>query len=346
VTSLPGAPTDFSAGFEPLDDQQVSHMLDQLWGVQGATWERQGSERDQTLVVSWPKGKGVLKISHPADDPARLSQLVAVLGYLEERGDALPFRVQRVRRTVTGELVGLGGGRPAHFLDYLEGTPLRHVPLDTAAMSGVGRATRQLEAVLEGFSGDLDREHPWALMSHELLAEAVDTVEEEALRLGLRRLIDIARETTIPEAMSLEFFASHNDGHGDNLLMANGEVAGVLDWGDAIRQPRVANLAVACSYARNYGDSWSEGNPWAAATALRSGYLDAGGPDEGEGLWGELVLVRLAQRIIRNGEIAKIASDGGVYARRNMVSSVTDLRQMWESRPDGVYPGHSKDPLW
>jgi len=248
VTSLPGTPTDFSAGFEPLDNTQVAHMLDELWGIRGATWDRQGSERDQTLVVSFPEGKGVLKISHPADDPMRLGQLVAVLGYLEDHGDTLPFRVQRVRQTLTGEPIGWGFGRPAHLLDYLEGTPLRHVPLDSSAMAGIGRATRQLEAVLEGFSGDLDREHPWALMSNDLLAQAVDTVEEVDLREGLQRLIHIAQESTIPRAMSLEFFPTHNDGHGDNLLITHGQVSGVLDWGDSVRQPRVANLAVACSY--------------------------------------------------------------------------------------------------
>ena len=41
----------------------------------------------------------------------------------------------------------------------------------------------------------------------------------------------------------------HNDLNDENLLVRDGAIAGVIDFGDAIETVRAAELAIACTYA-------------------------------------------------------------------------------------------------
>ena len=337
-------PEAFLSSFHPLGDSDVSALLSTSWGLTEATWSAFGSERDDTLHVTCPEGEYVLKVSHPTDNHDRLHRQLSMMSFVGKH--SLPFATQTPVPTVTGGPTAMTNGRLAHLLPYLPGTPIRHSPLDADGVGAVGAAVWHLQKLLADYPDPYDTEHPWALGSVAGVAEHLDAVSPEAVREGCERILEHVATDTLPRLASLPPHPTHNDAHTDNVLVEGGAVVGIVDWGDSVAQPWVADLAVAASYARGYHPMWLSGDPWQAATCLRAGYVGAGGPDEHPDLFGELVIARLIQRIVLNLAVANNASDGGEYARRNMVNSVRDANDLFVTRPGNVFPRLGRDPLW
>ena len=334
----------FSAPFAPLSDGEIDTLLTDAWGIEGATWSAFGSERDDTLRITAGGDAFVLKVAHPADDPARLHRQIALMNYVGDQD--LPFATQTTVTTRAGQTTASVNGRIAHLLPFLPGAPIRLSPQGPDGLLAIGAAVHSLQEAMADYPHPHDTDHPWALSSLERALRSIEVVSPDSLREGCRRLLTEAISHTLPRLRALPAQPTHNDAHTDNVLVDGQRVVGIVDWGDSITQPQIADLAVAASYARGYHPMWREGDPWRAATTLRDGYLGAGGHDESPELFAELVLARLAQRIVLNLEIASSARDGGVYARRNMVNSVQDLEELFVSRPEGVFPGLGREPLW
>lgn len=337
-------PEAFSARFSQLDPEFLTEALGTFWGITEFTYSAFGSERDDTLKISSRDGDYVVKIAHPQDDGDRIQRQLSLMRFVAE--GHLPFATQAPIATLSGENIALIEGRIAHLLPFLPGMPIRHQPLDEEGVLGVGRAVWKLQQRMVAYPDSYDTEHPWALPSLGFAVSRLDNVEPGHIRQGCEKIIYKAIDSTLPRIRKLPHHPTHNDAHTDNVLVAGQTVVGLVDWGDSVSQPHVADLAVAASYARGYHPRWLAGDPWQAAHLVRRGYVDAGGPDGLADLFGELVLARLAQRIVLNLAIAGTAHDGGAYAKRNMVASVRDANDLFISRPDDVFPELGRTPLW
>ena len=337
-------PEAFLSSFDRLGDEHVRSLLHDSWGLVDVTWSAFGSERDDTLHVSCTSGEFVLKVAHPLDDPDRLHRQLSLMEFVGKA--SLPFATQTPVPTTSGDTTASINGRLAHLLPFLRGTPIRHSPQTAEGLANIGAAVWQLQEHLATYPEPYDTEHPWALGSLDTVLQKLNAVTPNNVRQGCERILTHVVQTTLPRLADLPAQPTHNDAHTDNVLVDGQTVVGIVDWGDSITQPRVADLAVAASYARGYHPMWVEGGPWQAATILRQGYIGAGGPDEYADLFAELVIARLAQRIVVNLAIAQHASDGGEYARRNMVNSVQDINDLFVTRAPDVFPSLGREPLW
>lgn len=337
-------PEAFSARFDRIDDELLGELLSSCWGISQFTSSAFGSERDDTLKVSTTDGDYVVKIAHPEDDAGRIGRQLSLMTFVA--GGSVPFATQAPIPTLAGESTAIVDRRVAHLLPFLPGTPIRHQPLDDEGVQAVGQAVWHLQQQMVAYPEPYDTEHPWALPSLGFAAAKLDRIEQATIREGCQTIINEAQRSTLPRLAALPSYPTHNDAHTDNVLVSGQTVVGLVDWGDSVSQPHIADLAVAASYARGYHPMWREGHPWKAANTIRRGYIEAGGPDEPDGLFGELVLARLAQRIVLNRAIAATAQDGGAYATRNMVASVQDANDLFVTRPDDVFPELGRNPLW
>lgn len=334
----------FSESFERANPHGVRSLLTEEWGFTNPQWSAFGSERDDTLLVEERGSRYVLKIAHPGGDPARIERQLALMEHAN--AGLLPFSIQAVVRTKAGNRTGLFLNRTASLLTYLPGKPIRSTRQDARGVRAIGGSIWRLQDALSSFSEAYDTEHPWALGSLTTALSHLDAVEAPEVRSGCALIMEQVIEHTLPRLHELPAFPTHNDAHTDNVLVDGQDVVGIVDWGDSVVQPWVADLAVAASYARGYHPLWREGDPWRAANTLVEGYLDAGGPEHSMDLLQELVLARLAQRIVLNLSIAQSAADGGVYAKRNMVDSMRDLSDLFASRLAGAFLGLSREALW
>ena len=226
-------------------------------------------------------------------------------------------------------------------LSYLDGELLGARPRPLVDLHALGRFHARFAAAIaaigHAYPTLTGSETAWNLTRFELYAPRADELTEGSLRDDVMRVLDRAHREVLPTLSTLPAVLAHNDLHGDNVLVSTDPfaVTGVLDFGDMTRTPRVADLAVAASYAR--GRVASTAAPWAAAATYLAGY-EAVQPltDDEHALLPELVLLRLAQRAILNSAIAATHAASAGYASRNLSAVARDLRELAASIPSAI----------
>jgi len=326
-----------TAPFAPLGAARAATLLAETHGLAVQRIDRLATERDDTFRVLTDHARLVAKFAHPLDSAAVLGDQVAVLDALARAHPELP--VQRVLPARDGALlvsVDDEAGRPRllRVLSFLEGEPLSAAPRSLTAMGALGGLHARLATAIAAIG---DAAHPpvqgaptpWNLLAVERYGPLAGGLADTALRREVEGVIERVQRDVLPRARALPALLAHNDLHGDNVLARDEPFAitGVLDFGDMTRTPRVADLAVAASYAR--GRVGSAAEPWAAARAYVAGY-EAEQPltAEEHALLPELVVLRVAQRAILNSGVAAANPAAAQYASRNLSAIARDLREL------------------
>lgn len=334
-----------TAPFVPLAAEQAAALLATTHDLAAEGLDRLATERDDSFRVRSRAGRFVAKFAHPLDDPSVLAEQVAVLAALAREHPELPM--QRVLPARDGALLttvvdDAGQSRMLRVLSFLEGEPLGAAPRSLEALRMLGALHARVAAAI-GAIGDAAQPPlrgsptPWNLLAVEHYGPHASALADSTVRREVERVIARAQDAVLPRAHALPARLAHNDLHGDNVLVRSEPfaVTGVLDFGDMTRTPRVADLAVAASYAR--GRIGGAHEPWAAARAYTAGYGDEQPlTDEEHALLPELVLLRLAQRAILNSAIAAANPSAAPYASRNLSAIARDLRELGAGIPSTI----------
>ena len=338
------SPHQLTAAFAHVSEASATALLAASHGIAVGRIDRVATERDDSFRIGTEQGAFIAKFAHPLDDPRSLHDQVAVLEAM--RRDHADLPVQRVLRSLDGELVqrvvdDAGQVRSLRVLSYLEGELLGARTRSLDDLRELGRFHARFAAAIAAI-GDADpaltgSETAWNLTRFELYSPHAVDLADGALRDDIARVLDSAHSTVLPRLEALPAVLAHNDLHGDNVLVSAAPfaVTGVLDFGDMTRTPRVADLAVAASYAR--GRAPQSSAPWAAAQAYLAGYETVHPlTDDERALLPELVLLRLAQRGILNSAIAAANPAAAGYASRNLSAIARDLRELGASIPSTI----------
>ena len=339
------SPLPLTAPFTPVTVEHARELVAHTHNLAADSITRLPTERDDTFLLRTAHGPVVAKFAHPLDEPRELHDQLAVLDALARDYPQLP--VQRVVATVDGHLStrvvdAARQSRLVRVLTYLDGEPLGARPRDLSAMHALGALHASLASAIAAI-GDaaspplLGSPTPWNLLAVELYAPLIDHVTDDDVRRAVSAVVDEARDALLPAARALPALLAHNDLHGDNVLVSSDPfaISGVLDFGDMTRTPRVADLAVAASYARGrVGDA---GEPWAAARAYVFGFeTEQPLTDDEHALLPGLVVLRVAQRAILNSAIAAANPAAAEYASRNLSAIARDLRELRQSIPSTI----------
>ncbi|WP_037068672.1 aminotransferase class III-fold pyridoxal phosphate-dependent enzyme [Pseudonocardia acaciae] len=226
-----------------------------------------------------------------ADDEPELQD--AVLAHLAGRGLPVPSLAGSATARIDGR------EHQVRLLNWVDGRVWASAgPPDARRLAGLGAAVARLDAALAGFEHPaLDREYRWHPLRATALARVLpllDDRDREFVGSSLGRLDELA-----PELRALPAQAVHNDASENNVLVgADGRVAGIIDFGDVVRAPRICGLAVAVAYAQ-----LGVPDPVAAAAAVVAGYHAEAPLTAAElRLLPDLVDIRLAMSIANAAE--------------------------------------------
>ena len=210
-------------------------MAREVFGVV-ATASRLPGELDRNFRLRREDGTSlVLKLHSPAADRDALALQDAVLEHLAARAAA--------PRLLGSTVVSVGGQeRVARLLSWLEGRPWAEIEPTASLLEQLGALVARTDRALAGF------EHPamrrplrWNLLTvPRELAEAVDGRRRELVDEVLARA---------PSLDGLPEQVIHNDANELNVLVSDGVVSGLIDFGDTVWSARVCGLAVAGAYA-------------------------------------------------------------------------------------------------
>ncbi|GAA1734157.1 phosphotransferase [Microcella frigidaquae] len=342
------SPPHLTAPFAAVPVERAAALLARTHALAVDAVERLATERDDTFRVRSGDRMLVAKLAHPLDDPRVVADQLAVLEALARIRPDLP--VPRVLPAADGALSAtiqtVDGPRLLRVLTHLDGETLGSAPRSLGDLRALGalhaRLARAIAAIGDAADPPLQgAPTEWNLLALERYGPLVPAIGDPALRSAIAAVIERAADAVLAPARALPAVLAHNDLHGDNVLVRPGppgtplEVTGVLDFGDMTRTARVADLAVAASYAR--GRVGEAGPPWAAATAYVAGYESVEPLDPAEhALLPDLVLLRLAQRGILNSAIAAANPRAAEYASRNLSAIARDLRELGASTPHRI----------
>lgn len=236
------------------------------------------SERDQNFRMQAADGKKyVMKIANAAESPVVTDFQVQALLYIENRvrEQGIPVTVPEMVRMLDGEVSFLlpidGVNHVARVVTFIEGSPLADELPSPALARNSGECLAHLGRALQGF------EHPgsrqsllWDLQQAPGLRKLVRYVRDPVAARAVDAALDDFEAHVLRELPSLRAQVIHSDLNPDNLVVREDNpdlVAGVIDFGDMLYAPLVADVAIGCSYLRV-----REGNPLSLMCEFIAGY--------------------------------------------------------------------------
>lgn len=351
--ALAQASQAFLTAVPQVSTEQAQALAWEAYGIQGNAQPLSG-ERDRNFLVRTADGSAVtLKFISAAESLAETEMQIAVLKHLAGRCAVpvplhhplrLPTATQASARVHTSPLTRpvtshvtspdwLDWRSPAgehlrvrcySFLDGKAGSDLQR---SGAAWQAWGLAIAQLHGALADFAHPAtERPFLWDARRAPMLRPWLEVVDDAQLRAQIAAFWAVFEQRLAQLGPQLPTQTIHNDLSPSNLLASDDGlcIAGVLDFGDMLLAPRVADLAISASYQMPLTDA-----PDAALAAMLAGYESLLPLSAAEhALLTDLILARLTQRMVITAWRARLYPDNRVYILRSQATATALFRRM------------------
>ena len=251
-----------------MDPELASQIAVKHFGVTGTATALAG-ERNPNFLIATATEKFVLKI-HSADEIPQIRLQENALAALDH---LVQFQTPRTIPATSGELlVEIGDRKFARMLTWIDGALWSQAQeIGEIQKAQLGRLIATVDTKLAtvectDFRTTLDQPFGWnALQANELVAD-IALIKDAELRNQVSAIFDRISNRTLAKVQALPHQLIHNDANDNNLVVADGKVSGLIDFGDLIYAPRVCGLAVGCAYQLDAND------PVASIYAIVRGY--------------------------------------------------------------------------
>ena len=247
-------------------DADAEHLLEREYGIRG-TLSRLGGENTNLLVRAADGRKFVLKLfsethaTHASADLVALEDAMTSHIAASGQGPAVPVIV----RPRDGRVPATG----ARLITFVDGTPWRHAaPRGRALREHLGRTLAHMDLALASLShAAARRTHVWDLTAAGQHRAKVTLIESPDRRRRAEWLFHLWAALAQPRFDELPRSIIHADANEDNVLVSGERVVGLIDFGDALENPTVCELAIGATYAM-----LDEDDPIDAAADVVAGY--------------------------------------------------------------------------
>ncbi|MBP1860186.1 aminotransferase class III-fold pyridoxal phosphate-dependent enzyme [Rhizobium herbae] len=255
-----------------IDD--AKSLLAEHYGLDGLL-SPLDSERDQNFkVVANNGGVYILKIVNAGEPLVESEFQTALLGHIGQHAPDLP--VPHLWPTTSGS--SLAETTSAHgvrhllrLVGWVPGLPLAQSARSENALTSLGRLLGRFDEALQGFMhpGAL-RDLDWNIRNAGRSADRLQHIDGTEDRALLKRFLARFETVVEPKLPKLRSTVIHNDANDWNVLVADDDhdrIAGLIDLGDALYAPVIAEVAIAAAYA-----GLDHADPIGAAAAIVRGF--------------------------------------------------------------------------
>jgi 4-aminobutyrate aminotransferase-like enzyme/Ser/Thr protein kinase RdoA (MazF antagonist) len=311
-----------------VDVPAAARLLRTQYGIDAGVSELR-SERDRNFLAEADGRRLVIKVSNTGDDSNQIAMECAAMEHVATVDPDLP--IPRLVSSVTGgpvTTVRAADGR-THLVRVI--TALPGEVADLTALPGwfaaeFGSITARMTRALQGFGHPAAyRRLDWDPRHVTDLRPYADELPDVRRRAPMHRLLDRfagleAASRTLPAS------TLHGDVTLSNLLLRDGGITGVIDFGDLHHTARVAELAISLTSLLRESDDL-----WADAGRFLDGYQRVLALEPAEvGLIGELVLARSAASVLISAWRAPLYPDNEEYLTSLVAGSWRILDQLTE----------------
>lgn len=276
-------------------------------------------ERDVNFRIAHKDGRALtLKFINAAEGLHETDMQVSVLKHLQHQGGVNAPCHEPANEAVLAKMPGIEPGvcehgvtldwvlyRPAQdnasvrvrAYSYLEGTAGSKLAAQPQAWRALGSVVARLGKQLASFDHPAaHRQLLWDTCQVLGIRPMLNALEDQAELRMIEEFLDIFEQKVLPVLSHLPRQIIHNDLSPSNLLVdPEGSIpVGILDFGDMVYAPRIAEIAVAASYQME-----SSSEPISVLDALIEGYQAEESLSAQERMHViDLVLARLVQRMV------------------------------------------------
>jgi Ser/Thr protein kinase RdoA (MazF antagonist) len=230
------------------------------------------SERDQNFRLRTADGQGfVVKVTGLNEDRIATDFQIAMLSHFE---DCQFNYTPQIVKTVSGEkrsVISSDAGQEycLRVVTWLDGSLLQDVEWSIDVANRFGWRLAELDRTLENFDFDGDGQAGiWNMQEASQLRNLLLHVNDNGVQKYTSAVLARLDDNVTKRLGALPRQAIHNDANPENILIgADGDVSGFIDFGDALKAPRIIEVATAASYLRTAGD-----NPLKFIAAFVEGY--------------------------------------------------------------------------
>ena len=136
------------------------------------------------------------------------------------------------------------------LLSYLEGDFLAEVKHSPTLVKAFGVFLANTDLQLQGFNHYTirARRYVWDIQHLDLIEPFIQDISEPHNRSIVEYFIQQYSEVVLPRLYELRKSIIHNDANDWNVLVNNGQITGLIDFGDVVYAPLVQEIAVAITY--------------------------------------------------------------------------------------------------
>ncbi len=256
-----------------LSEKQLAEIFLRGYNLRGKISRLPGE--NQNYRITTPKGQRfILKLADPQHPVSLIDLEHSVTAFLHQSNVQLAF--PRLIPAQSGELVyrhPVGNQIVRACLwNYVAGTPWgEHNRLNHLVFHDLGRALGELDTVLAQFDHPAaHRTHPWDLAAASQHRQKIQLIDDPTRRRLLEWAFHLYAANARPSLPRLPHSVIHGDANDENLLLSNGRLTALLDFGDCLYNPTVCELAIALAYAM-----LDQENPLQAGAEVVRGYHTA-----------------------------------------------------------------------
>ena len=232
---------------------------------------RAAGENENFLVSTRDGARFIAKVAGSGTDRGRIELEHLTVEAVASAG--LDIALPRLIPTRHGEVIfsfvdGAGNRRCARLLEFVPGHAWgMSVPAPTSRLQHLGQMIAHVALALRGIDTPAARvSHPWDLERVQPhwanLSVVGDRERRRTLAVAFQRWAAAKQDlATVPRGLI------HGDLNDDNILINDGAICGLLDFGDALVNPLVCDLAIALAYVL-----LDQPDPWGAGAQIIVGY--------------------------------------------------------------------------
>lgn len=308
-----------------LSPEGAEALVQARYGIT-ATARRVASERDTNFHIRSDRGEFVLKLANPTEAFQVTDFQTQALLHLENAAPDLC--VPKVVVPLDGPVMfttDLPDGRQSttRMLTWVQGTPMEGVAVTAPLRRDLGMRQGQLARALSTFAHPED-EHDllWDMQRAARLRGMIPHLPDPDLRDFATRTIDDFDARIGPALARLRQQVVHNDLNPHNIVVADGRISGILDFGDMVRTALIADVAVAGAYLVLDGES-----PADTIGDLIEGYAREMPLQDAEiAVLPDLLVLRMVSSLIISNWRAARYPENAAYILRNGAACLRGIR--------------------
>ena len=254
-----------------LSEQYIKELVRSHYGLEVTVSQIPGYE-DQNFLLSEAGGRQLIaKVNVNPADPYFLEAQIKMMLFLKQKDPGLG--IQEVISNIQGAgLTAIHDGEKQLYmrvLSYLDGTFMADLEEGPDSVpENLGAVLGSMDLHLKDFNhSGAYRYTKWDLAQVMDCREHIHHIKNHEQRTMADYFLLQYETEVLPLSRHLRKAVIHNDANDYNVLVKDGKVSGIIDFGDMVESCLINNVAVACTYLM-----FKKADPLAAAAAFVGSY--------------------------------------------------------------------------